>query len=510
MVKSISSITDGRRKLLLTFVIFIVLAYCIFANTFANEWTMDDLPVIVNNPDIQSLHGFLSNTRPLRPLREITFMLDHAFFGLKPMGYHIQQIFWHSLNAFLIFTLVCRLNRDKVVAWISSLLFLVHPIQVEVVANISHRKESLALAFSLFSLLAYINVFKADKKKAFWLAGSSGLALIAYLAKETALAIPIIFLAYELVFVNRKDRLLLRYPLLVLLILACIAAVFLFWLGSIGGIEAIKRKMHLSLIVHANHFTDSEFISWYPMALKSWVFMLVKLLFPLNLAVEYVFPVPESFLNPWVISSISIIILYMACLYLSYRKNAMSFIALIWFAAFFVPVTNLIPLSYFATDRYLYAPSVGFFILVALFLNRYLSQFRVAIVIAVFILVLTFSALTWRQNRVWNSTFTLYSNAMRVSPHSAFALSNLGWEYYLRKDLGKAIYFLNKSVDVNPYFPMPLYNLATIYERMGNRDKAIYYYSESLKVSHYLPGFFDPIAASIKRKLRKKYGESTE
>ena len=148
--------------------------------------------------------------------------------------------------------------------------------------------------------------------------------------------------------------------------------------------------------------------------------------------------------------------------------------------------------------------------MVAFLLTRYLSRFRAVLVIAVLMLCLTFSALTWRQNRVWYSNFTLYSNAVKVSPDSAFALSNVGWEYYVRKDVRQAIYFLKKSAEVNPYFPLPLYNLASIYERLGDRDKAIYYYSKSLKVSPYLPGFFDPIALSIKKKLRVKYGVSTK
>jgi hypothetical protein len=454
MVKSISSFTDGRRELSLTFVIFIVLAYCIFANTFANEWTMDDFPVIVKNHDVQS-------------------------FG------------------------------NKIVSWISSLLFLVHPIQVEVVANISHRKESLVLAFSLFSLLAYMKNYEVKKNRAFWIAGSFSLAVIACLAKESAVLLPLIFLAYELIFINRNKRVLLRYPILTLLVLVTCVVVFLAWLGYIGGLENIKRKMHLSLIVHANHFTYSEFVTWYPMVLKSWVFMVLKLLFPLNLAVEYVYPVPESWLDPWVISAILIVIIYILSLYLSFRRHPVIFFALFWFAAFLIPL-NLLPLSYFAADRYLYAPSVGFFILVALFMNRYLSHFRKAIVIIVFMLVFIFSILTWRQNKIWHSTFTLYSNAVRVSPNSAFALHNLGWVYYLRNDLRQAIYLLKKSASVNPYSPMPLYSLGKIYEKFGDREKAIYYYSKSLKVSHYMPGFFEPIAQSIKEKLRKKYGVVTE
>jgi hypothetical protein len=509
MLKAIFSFTDKRRELTLTFLIFIVLAYSIFANTFDNEWTMDDFPVIVNNPNIQSLNAFWVNTFPARPLREITFMLDHAFFGLDPAGYHIQQILWHSLNAFLIFVLVRRLTGDKIVSWISSLFFLIHPIQVEVVANVSHRKESLLLAFSLCSVLAYVKSFDVNRNRAFWVAGSFGLAVIAYLAKETAVVLPLIFLVYELTFIDRKERLLLRYPLIALLVLAAGIMAALVWLGYIGGLENVKRKVHLSLIVHANHFTHSEFSTWYPMLLKSWIFMLLKMIFPLDLAVEYVYPVPESWLDPWVLSAILIIMLYILSLYHSFRRRPVIFFSLFWLSAFFLPASNLLPLSYLAADRYLYAPSVGFFILTGLFLNSSFSRFRLATVIALLMLIFTIAALTWKQNKVWNSTFTLYANAVRVSPRAAFALNNLGWEYYMRNDLRQSIYLLQKSTKVNPYLPMPLYNLASIYERIGDRERAIYYYSKSLRVSHYMPGFFDPIAKSVKEKLREKYGVTT-
>jgi tetratricopeptide (TPR) repeat protein len=506
MLKSIFSFTDERRELTLTFLIFIVLAYCIFANTFTNGWTMDDLPAIINNPDIQSFNDFLANTYPGRPLREITFMLDHVFFGLNPMGYHIQQIFWHSLNAFLIFVLIRRLTGNRIVSWISSLLFLVHPIQVEVVASISHRKESLLLAFSLFSIFGYVKSFDVNRNRAFWVAGSFSLAIIAYLAKETAVILPFIFLAYELTFVDRKERLLLRYPLITLLVLATGIVIALVWLGYIGGLENVKNKMHLSLIVHANHFTHSEFSTWYAMILKSWVFMLSKTFLPLDLAVEYVYPVPESWLDSWVLSAILIVILYILSLYLSFRRQSVIFFSLFWLAAFFLPASNLLPLSYLAADRYLYAPSVGLFILAGLFLYRSYSRFRLATVAVLLILILTLAALTWKQNKIWNSTFTLYANAVRVSPRAAFALNNLGWEYYMRSDLTRSLYLLQKSTKVNPYLPMPLYSLASIYERIGDRKRALYYYSKSLSVSHYMPGFFDPIAKSIKEKLRKKYG----
>jgi hypothetical protein len=131
-------------------VFLLILTYGLYSQTFYNEWTLDDLTVLVNNPDIKSLSGFFENTKPGRPLREFTFLADYTFFGQSPFGYHFQHLFWHWLNGVLIYLL-------------GAVLFLVHPLTVEVGANISHRKDSLSLAFSLLSLLALGGLTGAKK-----------------------------------------------------------------------------------------------------------------------------------------------------------------------------------------------------------------------------------------------------------------------------------------------------------------------------------------------------------
>jgi 4-amino-4-deoxy-L-arabinose transferase-like glycosyltransferase len=180
----------------------------LFANSFGNDWTYDDFSVVVNNPDIRSLKGFLGNSIRGRPIREITYLFDYMLFGLNPYGYHIQNIFWHGLNACLIFALVLRLGGDKAVAWISSLLFLAHPVTVEVVASIGHRKDSLCLAFCLSSFLAFIEAYQPFRKKVIWLVLSFVLSLVAYHAKENALALPFIFIAYKISFLFENNRIL--------------------------------------------------------------------------------------------------------------------------------------------------------------------------------------------------------------------------------------------------------------------------------------------------------------
>jgi len=133
------------------------MAFLVYVPSFDAAWLMDDFPVILNNPDIRSLGNFWSNSYPGRPLREVTFFFDYQMFGFKSFGYHFQHIVWHGLTVFLVFYVAIRLGFSQLSAFFASLLFLVHPIQVEVLANISHRKDILSLAFCLLSFSSYLN-----------------------------------------------------------------------------------------------------------------------------------------------------------------------------------------------------------------------------------------------------------------------------------------------------------------------------------------------------------------
>ena len=128
----------------------IALVFILYAPSFQNEWLMDDFPVIVENSDIRAVSNFIEDRYPGRPLREVSYLLDYALFELNPSGYHIQQNLMHALNAYLFFVLVLNLGSSRLVAWFASLLFLSHPINVEVVANISHRKDCLPFRISSY------------------------------------------------------------------------------------------------------------------------------------------------------------------------------------------------------------------------------------------------------------------------------------------------------------------------------------------------------------------------
>jgi len=473
----------------------------LFSNTFGNAWTLDDFPVIVNNPDIRSIKLFLENSYPGRPLREITFLLDYSLFGLNPSWYHLQQIFWHALNAWLIFNLVCRLQGGKATAWVASILFLVHPLHVEVVANISHRKDSLVLAFSLLALLAYTSALNDDGRRWKWISAAVVLAVTASFAKQTAAVLPVAFMAYELAFVPKEQRVLLKYPRIFLPILIAGGIAIIGWFSITGkedylaAMSGVMAKMNLS-------FSPESPGRYFLVMFKSMAFMFSKWIWPFNLSPEYTFSPPTSWIDFWVLGGVLGVIAYIALLLWTRRRSSLAFFALSWMGLFWIPVSNIVPISYFAADRYLYAPSVGFLICIAILIQRAADRFRVVAIIGTVSLTVALVCLTWTQNRVWASNITLWEHAVKVSPESTAALNNVGAAYMEKGDWDKALVYFGRAAR-NFTDPMPYYNMGWIYEQKGQVEKAINNY-------RYFLAFQDPrhlkLANAMKIRVYKKYG----
>ena len=492
----------GRYDKWLPPLLLLAVAFALFASTFGAEWNYDDFPVIVENPDVLSIGNFLKDQFPGRPLRELTFVLDHALFGMQPAGWHIQQLFWHGLCAWLLFLVVDRLGFGRFVAWGAALLFLVHPIQVEAVANISHRKESLALAFCLLALLAYLKgCALAGRERLAWLTGAFALAGIGCLGKQTAVAIFPLFLLYEWVGLPRERWCLLRFwkPLAGVVVLGVLglAGWLLFGNGGTQYVDGIKSVLSFK----ANWFNEMTVDVFARTVLKSWLFMAAKWLLPVGLAAEYIISVPPGWFDPWVIGALLLTAGYLASLFLLAWRRSLLALPVAWVGLFFLPTANVWPLAYLAADRYLYAPTAGVAILIAIGLARFIPRQQAAWVVLAGLLVVL-SAVTWRQNQVWRTPETLWLHAAAVNPTSGFALNNVGNIYYFQGNLAKAYEFYSRAVDVNPFNPSAQYNMGMTFEKVGDLPRALQFYRNFLLLRHSV-WFKDQEA--LKARLAREY-----
>jgi tetratricopeptide (TPR) repeat protein len=495
--------------------VFLVCSFLLFSATFSGSWTMDDFSVIVNNPDIRSVSEFLANTFPGRPLRELSYLVDYFFFGLDPWGYHVQNIFWHGLNCWLIYLLALRIKLSPPVAWISALLFLVHPIHVEVVANSSHRKDSLALVFLLLALLSYMKTGeqKTISGRVTWLAVTIVLWVTAFFAKGNSIVFPALVLAYEYALVSEEKRLIVRWKQMAPCI--CYAAVFslVAWYIYIIPKPSFKTAI-IGGFVKTENLADFSVSAYILMILKSFAFMVSKLILPVNLSMEYIYSVPKSLFDPWVIMALVLIPLLIATAYRWRTKAPEQFFLLLFSVILWLPTANIVwYFSYFAADRYMYAPSVGLCILAVLASEKVCGAVGRYFVILWILLLGVCSVLTWQQIRIWHNDLNLYTHMLKVSPRSLEAMIGLSNAYYLAKNyetsadyakmalerdftdfrpyliLGNINYVRNKLSDAlellleaqkkNPLSPEVHNALGSVYDDLGNTARAV----DSLKTA---------------------------
>jgi len=217
-----------------------------------------------------------SNSSQYRPLSELTLAWTWSLFGLNPAGYHVFNSLLHAFNAVLVAVLGYRLSGDRRVGLLAGLSFAMLGCHTEAVVWITARHEMLASALALLSTLSYIR-FRESNRRAWWFS-----AFVLYVAslgfKETTLALPILFVFYDVIFVFpsqyvRSWRLVARHalPLLPPAMLGIAYGLFRFQVG--GGydvpfnVAALPKNLVYYLLMETVALPDStRFLSRFPLA----------------------------------------------------------------------------------------------------------------------------------------------------------------------------------------------------------------------------------------------------
>jgi Tfp pilus assembly protein PilF len=179
----------------------------VYARTVGFEFVYDDVWVILNNPRLHSLarwreilitpwwtHGLY------RPFTSLTLAANWVLGAGNPAGFHLANLLLHALASALVYVLAVRwLPRAGALA--AALLFAVHPVHVEAVANVVGRAEVLATVCTLVAALLYLRhgdlVRTTDRGPWGTELGVMGMVLLALASKESAFAAPGLLLVLD-------------------------------------------------------------------------------------------------------------------------------------------------------------------------------------------------------------------------------------------------------------------------------------------------------------------------
>jgi hypothetical protein len=227
--------------------VFLLVGLISFSTIINNWFLSDDFAQIgkVLNGDLSVVWG-KAHGGFFRPLFILSYLIDTRIWGAKPFGFHLTNIVFHSLNAFLTFLLSRRLIENlklsarvqQTVALGAGALFLLHPSHTEAVSWISGRADIFATFFCLASLWFFLAYQRG--RRGLHLGASLLCFGLALLAKESAVCLPLLVVVIGiLICAPRCDQPTFRRQLPVFAAYFSILLVFVFvryaFLGSLVG-----------------------------------------------------------------------------------------------------------------------------------------------------------------------------------------------------------------------------------------------------------------------------------
>lgn len=390
--------------------------------------------------------------------------------GFKPGPFHLLNIVTHGLNAVLLFYFLLLLFKNNVNAFFGSLIFLIHPLQVESVAWISEFRGLYAAFFCFISLLFFFNYLEKKQPEKFRdIIFSKGYIfsflffVLALLAKATAIVLPLIILIIVWRFYKSETK--------------RVATSLTIWLIPIFAVAflLLTAGVHVTTPI-SQRFVISGFTLF---------FYLQKLIVPYPLVACYGY-IPDNVVDnsfSYVAFIISIGITY----FVIKKRNQFPdlFAAFLIMFACILPVLGIIPFEYqkFSTvaDRYMYMAFIGVALLIPGLMVR--IQKNSFLKICGGIIIATMAILTIKQTTTWKDEFTLWNHTLQYVDNSAQTYYNRGVQYSLKGNFNKAISDYNSAFELNPNNTDILFNRANAFENLKNYDLALSDYNTALKIN---------------------------
>ncbi|MDO8368817.1 MAG: hypothetical protein Q7T20_18620 [Saprospiraceae bacterium] len=497
-------------------IVLMAISFVLYGITVGFGYLQDDQLFIWDNSFVQkgfaglaeifgndSLLGFYKDPKLMleggryRPLPLASFAIEIGLFGKDNPGVaHFFNVLLYGLTGVLLYRVLLGLfpAREDVkwffsVPFLTAVIFMLHPLHVEVVANIKSRDEIFALLGSLGALWAILKYFDTQDHRWRWIAAGS--FLLGLLSKEnTATFLAVIPLSLWVFSRIPLGRILsacmpLLAAVLVFLLLRALALE-----KPMQGPEEMVLNPFLGMAASEKFATIFLSLGWY-----------IKLLFvPHPLTIDYYpYHVPKVNWSEWrVLLSLAG---YVAMGLWAFRqiKKARSAHAgegsgmlvpaycILYFLLTISVVSNIfVRTSTFLNERYLFMPSIGFCLLVAWFVAEKLPELlrkspekpNLWSIILVGAIAVLFGLRSWTRVPDWGGDGrALVESAIKVSNGSYRA------NYYYANLLYQDRYLkIEKATDP-----------ASISERNGLIDSIDHYLQRSLKIN---PGY--RLAAPLK------------
>jgi Flp pilus assembly protein TadD len=451
---AIGSIRASRRELIFVFLLAASVALLVSLPSIGNGFVLDDVGVIQENETVHelSLGRLVTSTYwPVdkggamwRPAALVGFSMQWVLGGGSPLLFHLVNVVLYALVAGLVASVTARLF-DARLGLIAGILFAVHPVHVEVTANVVGQTELLAAVGYLIALwAAWERVQTRSGPARYFLMGVVVGGLVLSLASKEYLV---------------------TFPAVVLV---------LWWLHRMQDRESaegiLSREwpvLAASMAIIGSYLTVS--LKWF------------ELLFaPLRLSANYELRhlVPEPVFG---VKHVLALALWIGLLVLAWRRRRELPEVVVGTALFLVTISIVsnvvVPTGVILAERLLFLPSFGWAVAVSGILvagaDKMESQARRVLVIGVSIVALLAGLHSVLRAGVWRDNEVFFNRLLKDAPNSFRAHWAVGEQAFDRGDSILGEREMRLAVQLNPDHPYLLEDLGLRYYVTGRNEPAI-------------------------------------
>ncbi|MBL4655156.1 MAG: tetratricopeptide repeat protein [Bacteroidia bacterium] len=487
--------------------------FILYGNSIFNDYALDDKTVVTENilvkkgfSEIPKLisnaywYGYNGMTEgSYRPIPLITHAVEYGLFGQNPLISHFFNILLFAFCGIILFNTLKNLflKHNLLIPWITTLLFIAHPVHAEVVANIKGRDELICfvgIISSVFFLLKYLTSTKIKHALIAAFCFLGGL-----LSKEIALSFivifPFIFYIHNKLNIKNLRNIILSFSLIFgiyfLLRATCTE--------SLGDIRWFNS--------YFMHSTDNS--ARLATAIYNLYRYISLMIFPHPLVYDYSYnqiPLTSwSNIKGWGSLLLNLGLITTAIVYL--KKNKIISLGIFIFYATIAMVANIaIPMAAIFAERFLFLPSLGFCLILAWAIiklskssltDKKTNIFKSTPLVAMLsIILIAYSYKTIGRNFTWKNNFTLFKSDIENLDNNARAHFNLGREYAISgldankgEDIQLALNYLKRSLEIDPKFYDSQFLLAVVHSNLKKHKEAINHYKRAIALN---PPVTDP------------------
>jgi protein O-mannosyl-transferase len=480
-----------RREFLYPLILFIC-SGLVYINTLSNPFVFDDQHAIERNLDIRQLwppnwafpSSELHSAINSRPLTSFSFALNYALGQERVEGYRLVNIALHILCGLCMYGVVWRLLahikylvlRARELAFISALLWALHPLNSQVVNYITQRGESLMALCYLGMIYCFLRGINEDRS--IWQLGAVLCCAVGMAAKEVMVSAPLVLWCCDGLFLCQSYRLALVKRWKLYAGLACS------WLVLLWGLWTLPHGDTIGFDLGVDSWTyllnQSHMLTTY-----------IKLvLWPYPLVLDYGLPRDLDLVDVWwqAGSVLAAVILSGVGVYRRWRWAFVGVFALLVLAptSSFVPLVNEV-----GAERRMYLPlaalSTGMVVLIAE-LGRNLGHRNWLSWPLVMVVAMLLGWSTVKRNEDYASGISIWRSSLSVVEKNSRGHYNLAYYLAAAGETEEALFHYRRALELQPGFKNAHIKLGLLLVTIGDISLAVDHYRRALLVD---PDFVD-------------------